>query len=609
MSTHPTGFQTGQQGRTHALPAGVVLGNYTILKTIGQGGFGITYLAVDATTQAEVVIKENLPSFYALRDQTSLTVTPLAGEESTRGYKWSLERFLDEARTLAKLNHPNIVRVLTAFSALETAYYVMPVVHGGSMAEAAPPPYHITEAWLSPILQKLLGALAYLHSHALLHRDLKPANILIDRNGEPIIIDFGTARSMISERSQTMIGTPGFTPVEQMQNNGHPGPWTDIYALGATCYRLITGQNPPSCLDRLAQDTLRPLHSIPELQNRFSQPFLQAIDKALFMRSEQRWQNAQEWLNAINFPSQADFGSHAPMPYTGHPSLRMDKTEVIEEDKAKSSGSTGLIITILLLVLLLGGGGAGVAFYLLEQQKAEEAQRRAEEQFRAAEAMTRAKLAQAEVERQLAEEKARREEEARKAEERRREEEARRAEERRREEEARREEQRRQEEARRREEEEARKREEEAARRREEEEARKRAEANKRSAYVQMVREYLDARAYGQSYVLSNRYADTVQYKYSNYRNVSRSTVLVDIEKGWNRWIYRSYSLHSIGVRGNVLEIVYRFDLSEGSGRKTASGYTKETWHMNDNGQIYYWDEVINKNYAPSLSPGMEQLY
>ena len=194
MSTTQNNFRQHSQNSAHELPAGLMLGNYKILKTIGRGGFGITYLAKDEETGEEVVIKENLPSFYALRDQTSLTVTPLGEGEATHGYHWALDRFLDEAKTLAKLNHPNIVKVIKAFSALGTAYYVMPVVNGGSMSTHAPAPEQMTEAWLSPILKKLLQALAYLHNHTLLHRDLKPANILLDSTGEPIIFDFGTAR-------------------------------------------------------------------------------------------------------------------------------------------------------------------------------------------------------------------------------------------------------------------------------------------------------------------------------------------------------------------------------------------------------------------------------
>lgn len=422
MSTHPTAFNTSPQGNSHELPMGLLLGNYKILKTIGRGGFGITYLAKDEETGEEVVIKENLPSFYALRDQTSLTVTPLGEGESTQGYRWALERFLDEAKTLAKLDHPNIVKVLKAFSALGTAYYVMPVVNGGALSTHAPAPEQMTEAWLTPILKKLLRALSYLHNHSLLHRDLKPANILLDSAGEPIIIDFGTARSMISERSQTMIGTPGFTPVEQMQNKGNTGPWTDIYALGATCYRLITGQNPPNSLDRLGQDSLRPLRARPELRERFTHPFLIAVDKALAMQLEHRWLSADEWLQALENPTTASLSSSCPVTQKSStlPQIRnYGEGETATETHQKRSKAP-MLITTAAAALLLTGGGAGAFWYMQEQEKARlaqehelalrlqaEAERRAEAERLAQEEARRIAQEQAEAKRQAEEEAAR----------------------------------------------------------------------------------------------------------------------------------------------------------------------------------------------------------
>ena len=427
MTTHPTGFTQEQRGNAHALPAGILLGNYKILKTIGHGGFGITYLAQDEETQKQVVIKENLPSFYALRDQTSLTVTPLGEGEANVGYQWALERFLDEAKTLAKLHHPNIVKVHKAFSALGTAYYVMPVVDGGSLSTEAPAPDMITEAWLAPILKKLLQALAYLHSNSLLHRDLKPANILLNSAGEPVIIDFGTARSMISERSQTMIGTPGFTPVEQMQNKGNTGPWTDLYALGATCYRLITGKNPPNSLDRLGQDTLRPLRAQTELRSRFSIPFLIAVDKALGMKIERRWQSADEWLDAMENPATGNLnlstpitqkpGTLPPLRYTAE--QESASATVKDGDSAQKSRKAPLLIASA-AAMLLGGIGAGAYWYMQEQENARLAQEQEVAIRMAAEAARRAqaeRLAQEEAQRQAEKRKKEEEEAARKAQE------------------------------------------------------------------------------------------------------------------------------------------------------------------------------------------------
>lgn len=283
-----------------ALPPGTMLGHYRIEKKLGQGGFGITYLAVDTDSGTTVVIKENLPTFCSYRDVRSLHIVPTGSEESMRSHAKMLTRFLEEARTLARLNHPNIVRVTEAFEVYGTAYYVMPWVGGQDLYNAAPEPQQVNEAWLLPLLRSLLQALDYLHGRKLLHRDIKPGNILVQTDGTPILIDFGTARELDNEHSRTLVGTPGYTPLEQITTHGKLGAWTDLYSLGATCYRLITGQRPPDAPDRLPDDdTMQPLSVQADLLKRYSWRFLQSVDKALSMRAQNRWQTAAEWLAAL----------------------------------------------------------------------------------------------------------------------------------------------------------------------------------------------------------------------------------------------------------------------------------------------------------------------
>ncbi len=300
MSDNSSQSQNGaNSGSGVALPVGLELGHYRLLRKIGQGGFGITYLAEHMQSHEQVVIKENLPTYYAYRDITTMQVHPLDDTDSAENYAHALQRFVDEARTLAHLNHPNIVRVHEAFEALGTAYFVMPYIDGKELHKAAPA--KPDEAWLLPILKTVLKALDYLHSQNLLHRDLKPGNILLQEDGTPILIDFGTARALQTERSATMVGTPGYTPLEQITPHGKRGPWTDIYALGATCYRVITGACPPQAVERIDdEDPYIPLVSRPELRARFSPALLRSIDKALVIRAKSRWQSAQSWLDELN---------------------------------------------------------------------------------------------------------------------------------------------------------------------------------------------------------------------------------------------------------------------------------------------------------------------
>ncbi len=275
-----------------------------MLDTLGQGGFGITYLAEHIPSGKKVVIKENMPAAYSYRDTTTLTVAPTGSGEEKDIFDWALERFLEEAQLLAELNHPHIVQVTEAFTALGTAYYVMDYIEGNVLHKSAPAPDKITEKWLSPVLCNILQALNYVHSCGLLHRDIKPNNILHAVDGRAVLIDFGTARSLVSERSATVLESPGYTPLEQMQTNGAKGPWVDIYALGATCYHLLTGTPPPRCLDRLGDnDGCRRLAQSPELCTRFSKKFLQGIDCALSLNYKQRWQTVDDWLNNIQSPA------------------------------------------------------------------------------------------------------------------------------------------------------------------------------------------------------------------------------------------------------------------------------------------------------------------
>ncbi|MBR5888324.1 MAG: ankyrin repeat domain-containing protein [Akkermansia sp.] len=299
---------------SHELPAGYMLRDtYTLTETLGQGGFVITYLATDDITGRKVVIKENFPAEFSIRNSANHHVGP-AGSACKMPYDWVLDKFLKDAKILTRLKHPNIVPVLTDFKALGTAYYVMDYIGGRPLHEAAP--QQITEEWLLSILRPMLSALHYIHTlpqGQLLHLDITPNNILVTPAGEPVLINFGSLHSMSNLCNAKLMGTPGYAPPEQMTDISKCGPWTDIYALGATCYDLLTGQTPPECLVRnyAAPDSDLLAHR-PELQGRFSPALLASIDKAFALRSTDRWQSAQEWMDALSGNSPANNTSPTP---------------------------------------------------------------------------------------------------------------------------------------------------------------------------------------------------------------------------------------------------------------------------------------------------------
>ena len=285
------------------LPPGTRLEEFVIERVLGSGGFGITYLATDLSLNRQVVIKENLPSQFAHRDTTSLTVHAGPGREDQENFRWSLENFSREGETLASLRHPGIVPVLRRFEAFGTAYFVMPFVEGVTldvlMRERQEADQPFTEAELRGMLERVLDALGYLHERGIYHRDIKPGNILITTDGLPVLIDFGSARQRLSERSMTVIESAGYTPFEQLQTRGKVGPWSDLYALGGTVVKVITGETPPKAMDRMRNDPFLPLTERVELASKFSKAFLRSFDQALAVDEGERWQEAREWLASL----------------------------------------------------------------------------------------------------------------------------------------------------------------------------------------------------------------------------------------------------------------------------------------------------------------------
>lgn len=284
------------------LAPGTRLEQYEIIRVLGSGGFGITYLAKDLFLNRNVVIKENFPSSCSYRDPLTGHIRP-NNEHDLENYTWALKSFLSEAQTLAELNHPGIVRILSVFEANGTAYFAMEHITGLSLdflgEKLHSTGHRYTEDELKGLLTRLLRILDYLHSRHIYHRDIKPGNILLTEEGTPVLIDFGAARHALKLHAATVLTTQGYSSPEQALGKTNIGPWSDLYSVGATFYALLTGHPPERAEVRLAEDGMQPLHSDPVLTRFYSRQFLLSLDKALSPQINCRYQNAREWIHDI----------------------------------------------------------------------------------------------------------------------------------------------------------------------------------------------------------------------------------------------------------------------------------------------------------------------
>ena len=281
----------------NALPMQSMLQEYRVEQVLGAGGFGITYRARDTNLDKDVAIKEYLPGELAMRAPDGNVVAQATSHEA--GYKWGLERFLLEARTLAKFSHPHIVRVLRYFEANSTAYMVMDYEKGDPLKTILQHDPQPAEARLKALIAPLLDGLSAVHATGFLHRDIKPDNIFIRADGRPVLIDFGAARQALGgeTRSLTAILTPGFAPLEQYSGDGKQGPWTDLYAMGGVLYRAVADKNPPDAVTRIRGDSLPA--GLAAAHGKYSEPFLSAIEWALTLDEKKRPQSVEEWKKGL----------------------------------------------------------------------------------------------------------------------------------------------------------------------------------------------------------------------------------------------------------------------------------------------------------------------
>jgi serine/threonine protein kinase len=309
-------YQSGIDGLAESGAASDVLapgtslfhGNYTILKTLASGGFGITYLAKDGSGR-NVVIKECYSGAHCRRNRTRVAARSFSFHSELTQI---IRHFLREARNHSRITHPNVVRVHQVFQENDTAYMALDHIAGSDLVtliEKEDP--RLTPDWIARLAVKLIGALTYVHAEGILHCDIAPDNIFINEVDEPVLIDFGASRAGLeipdSKLSGLSVVKDGYSPHELYSSKGKLGPWTDIYSLAATLSELISKEAPLQSQRRLlarAEGSPDPRKALAGNHPGYPEGFLESIDKAANLLQADRYQSAEDWM--------ADLRSWAP---------------------------------------------------------------------------------------------------------------------------------------------------------------------------------------------------------------------------------------------------------------------------------------------------------
>lgn len=267
------------QQANHPLPSGHQLEEYTIERQLSLGGFSIVYLARDPDG-TQVAIKEYLPNSLALRAKGD--IRPIISEDHQGAFRYGMKCFFEEGRALARLSHPNVIRVLNFFRANETVYMVMEYEHGRTLQEFIHKHQgNVSERFIRGVFTRMLNGLREVHSHKLLHLDLKPSNIYLRSDNAPVLIDFGAARQTLAS-DQPMLKpmyTPGFASPEHYGERKNLGPWSDIYSVGASMYACLAGAAPQAADERTNKDNLTP--AMVRWEGEYSDRLLEIIDWCL----------------------------------------------------------------------------------------------------------------------------------------------------------------------------------------------------------------------------------------------------------------------------------------------------------------------------------------
>ena len=343
-----------------ALRAGTVLNDrYIIGRVLGQGGFGITYLALDTQLNAKVAIKEFMPGEIATRQGTTVSVL---AENRSEEFAYGAERFQEEARTLAKfIGNPNIAGVSSYFDENDTSYFVMDYIEGISFKTyIANHGGKISVEETLNVMIPVLRALTAVHAEGFIHRDVTPDNIYITKDGMVKLLDFGSARYSIGDKSKSLdvILKVGYAPKEQYIRRSRQGPFTDVYSCAACFYAAITGFLPPESLERLDHDELVPISQcgidIPEYLDK-------AILKGLAVQPEDRFQSAAEFLDAIEQQQivEVPASGGAAAPSTAGGQLDALIAKIRQKPKLYGAIAAAAVVVLVALTTLTGGGGSG----------------------------------------------------------------------------------------------------------------------------------------------------------------------------------------------------------------------------------------------------------
>ncbi len=355
----------------YALQSGTILDRYKIIRVLGEGGFGITYLAEDISLGLEVVIKEYFPNEFAMRiDGSTITTKSTSVDDFSKG----IHRFKEEAQILAKFNHPSIVKILGYFEANDTAYFVMEYEEGIDLSQylkqnGTP----LSQEEILSIMMPILEGLKEVHFHNYLHRDIKPGNILLRKNKSPVLIDFGSSKLAMGEASKSITSmlTEGYAPLEQYSTDiKQQGPFTDLYAVAAVIYKMITGEVPPSAQTRsyaILSGSLDPCKSLELFAvPGFNKYFINTIDKALEINANKRPQTVQEMQKLLvgeaiekkrkveEFKSKEIPRRKVIKPTSYRKKPPSDRNELSAKDLKKRKTTLLMVFMLLMLIVFIG---------------------------------------------------------------------------------------------------------------------------------------------------------------------------------------------------------------------------------------------------------------